>query len=90
MANATCGPMWVLDTSGTIAGCNPQIQIHSAAVTGYTGVAEFIVQLEDLQGRTVLEMRTRCDQFWAFTRPLTVNGLFLRTMTGGRLYVQVG
>ena len=90
MANATCGPIYVLDTTGTIQPCGRMYLIHSIAWTDHTtGVGRPRAALEDMQGRTIYYEIGTCSKFNAYTKPLTANGLVLRLLDTGRLYIQV-
>ena len=90
MANATCGPIYVLDTAGDIRACGRMIFIHSIAWTDHTaGAGRPRVALEDMQGRTIYYEIGTCSKFNAYTKPLEANGLVLRVLDTGKLYLQV-
>lgn len=86
--NAMCGPVWVLNHTGTICDCSGQTLIHSVSWSPENSNVS-VMQLEDLYGRVVIFMRGTCDPFRAYTKPLEARGLFLRTMSSGAVYLQV-
>jgi len=63
-------------------------RIWSVAWTGQTQLAS--VQVEDVNGRvTIRAQNIGCHLFQAYTKPLDSDGIFIRTLTAGTLYIQV-
>lgn len=90
MANATCGPVYVIDSVGTLQNCGQTYLVSSVSWDGQNG-ATGVFQLEDGYGRVVVYMKDSCSQFRSYWLPIPSNGLVVRTILAGTTaYVQVG
>lgn len=90
MANSTCGPIYVVDTVGTLQNCGQTYLVQSVSWDGQNGVTG-VMQLEDGFGRVICYMKDSCSQFRSYWMPIPANGLVMRTLLAGTTaYIQVG
>lgn len=90
LGRSTCCPMYVTDVDGWLAPCDRFYRIWSFTWTAHPGIPTLILQVEDKNGRTHIYAKNNCHMFQAYTRPLEMEGIFIRTLGAGTtLYLQV-
>jgi hypothetical protein len=88
MANSTSGPLWILDTTGTIT--TQQVRVRSWKWLGATTAGHTMI-VKDGAGRIRFKSVANGQNFIDADAPnMTMNGFVLDTMTSGELDIEVG
>lgn len=89
MANSTSGPLWILDTTGTIVA-SAQVRVRSWKWLGATTAGHQLI-VKDGAGRIRFKSLANGQNFIDADAPnMVMNGFVLDTMGSGELNIEVG